>query len=65
MVLIFSNNCELLSSVTVQDWQSFTDHKLVIANANYQFNEKIADRQEQYLCETGKRYGALDFYKAP
>ena len=63
--LVFTNNCELLSSINLQDWRSFTDHKLVIANVNYMFKQENPVREEQFLCDTGKRYKALDFYKAP
>ena len=63
--LVFTNNCELLSSINQQEWRSFTDHKLVIANVNYMFKQESSVREEQFLCDTGKRYKALDFYKAP
>ena len=59
--LVFTNNCELLSSINLQDWRSFTDHKLVIANVNYMFKQESPVREEQFLCDTGKRYKALDF----
>ena len=37
--LVFSNNCELVSSIVVEDWTTFTDHKLVIAHTNYQHRQ--------------------------
>ena len=62
--LVFSNNCELLSSVAVENWDTFTDHRLVIAHTTYQYRQEDQEREQQYLCETGKRYSALNFYKA-
>ena len=63
--LVFTNNCELLSSINLQEWRSFTDHKLVIATGNYMFKQENYVSEEQFLCDTGKHYKALDFYKAP
>ena len=63
--LVFTNNCELVSSTVVEDWSTFTDHKLVIIHTNYQYRQLDIVKQKQYLCETGKRYDALDFHKAP
>ena len=60
--LIFTNNCELVSSIVAEDWTSFTDHRLIIANANYQFKQNVTEREEQHLCETGRRYSALNFH---
>ena len=63
--LVFSNNCDLVSSIAVEDWTAFTDHKLVIANSNYQYKQEDPVREEQHLCETSKRYTALNFHQAP
>ena len=64
-LLIFTNNCELLSSIGVEDWSSFTDHRLVTAWTNYQFKQEDQIRDQQFLCDTGKRYSALNFHLAP
>jgi hypothetical protein len=63
--LVFTNNCELVSSIDVEDWTAFTDHRLVIASVNYQYKQLEPTREEQHLCETGKRYKALNFHLAP
>ena len=63
--LVFTNNCELLSSVVVESWSQFSDHNLVIANTTFQLGHSERLPEQQYLCDTGKRYGALNFHKAP
>ena len=63
--LVFTNNCELLSSVKVESCDKFSDHKLVISNATYQLGQSEMMLEQQYLCDTGKRYSALNFNKAP
>ena len=62
--LIFTNNCELVSNSTVEKWSAFSDHNLVICQTAFQLSKGKVPEQ-QYLCDTGKRYGALDFNKAP
>ena len=34
--LVFTNNCELVSSTLAEDWAAFSDHRLVIANTYFQ-----------------------------
>ena len=63
--LVFTNNCELVSSVLVEDWTSFTDHRLVIVHTSYQLTADPEVTEQQYLCDTGRRYSKLDFNKAP
>ena len=63
--LVFSNNCTLVSGVAVEDWSTFTDHRLVIVNTSYQQSKHLDTVEEQFLCETGRRYSSLDFFKAP
>ena len=63
--LVFSNNCELLSSVTAESWDKFSDHNLVIASTTYQHGLSEALHDQQYLCDTGKRYSALNFHQDP
>ena len=38
--LLFSNNCELVNSVGVEGWESFTAHKIVTVNTNYQYSKQ-------------------------
>ena len=63
--LVFSNNCELLTSVVSEKWDKFSDHNLVIASTTYQHGLDEILHDKQYLCDTGKRYSALNFHKAP
>ena len=63
--LVFTNNCELLSSIAVENWPIFTDHRLVVASTNYQHSQQDTVKKKQYLCDTGKRYDALNFHQAP
>ena len=46
--LVFTNNCELLSSVLVESWDRFSDHKLVISNTTYQLgkSEMLLEQQD-------------------
>ena len=54
-----------MGGVVVEDWSTFSDHRLVIINTTYQLNRDTRTPEEQFLCETGRRYSSLDFYKAP
>ena len=63
--LIFTNNSDLVNNISVEDWPTFTDHKIVICSTTYNFKQDDTVSDEQYLCESGKHYSALDFYKAP
>ena len=63
--LIWTNNCDLVSSCGQEDCGQFSDHKLVTASTTYKLSEKQEDLEEQFLCKTGKRYKTLDFSKAP
>ena len=63
--LVFTNNCELLRNTEVKNWALFSDHKLVIANTYFQLEKVSCDKKEQFLCDTGKRYNALNFHLAP
>ena len=35
--LVFTNNCELVGSTVVEDWPSFTDHRLVTSLCTYNY----------------------------
>ena len=62
--LIFSNNEDLVSSVSVEAWPSFTDHNLVTANVTYTL-EHEKSKEENHLLEAGRRLKKLNFNKAP
>ena len=63
--LVFTNNCELVSNIVVENWPVFTDHKLVVVSTNYQHGQQDTVQDKQYLCDTGERYDALNFQQAP
>ena len=63
--LIFSNNSDLIGGIFSEEWRTFTDHKLLVAHTTYQLAKTDHQAEEQYLCETGRRYSALDYHKAP
>ena len=62
--LIFSNNEDLVSSVSVEAWPAFTDHSVVSAVVSYKL-EKEQDLEESHLLESGRRLKKLNFNKAP
>ena len=47
--LIWTNNCDLVSSCQLEDYQHFSDHKLLTANTTYKFNQKEEALEEQFL----------------
>ena len=49
----------------MEDWPNFTDHKLVVVKTTFQLNSTQTVQEAQFLCESGKRYSALDYNKAP
>jgi hypothetical protein len=59
------NNCELVNSTGVEDWPSFTDHRLINVKTAYQYKQVSAAEENQSLCDSGKRYSALNFHQAP
>ena len=63
--LVFSNNCELVSNITVEKCAAFSDHNLIICNTAFQLSKEQVQLEQQFLCDIGKRYGALNFCKAP
>ena len=62
--LIFSNNEDLASSVSVEDWPCFTDHSIVTAVVSYKL-EKEKESEDSHLLESGRRLKKLNFTKAP
>ena len=63
--LFFANDCDLVSSVQVDDWSSFSDHKGVIVEVSYKTPTDHDSAEAQFLCETGRRYRELNFMMAP
>ena len=61
--LIFTNNSDLISTVAVESWPSFSDHKLVIACTSFDIGTE-PDKKEVHLLECGKRLKQLNFNKA-
>ena len=61
--LIFTNNSDLISTVAVESWPTFTDHKLVSAYTSFVL-EAEPDKQEVHLLDCGKRLKQLNFNKA-
>ena len=62
--LLFTNNEDMVSSVLVEPWPSFTDHSIVSASVSFQLNDE-KDREETHLLESGKKLKRLNFNKAP
>ena len=61
--LIFSNNPDLFSSVSVEAWPSFTDHKIVTAFTSFKLSSD-PQREEVHLLDCGRRLKKLNFNKA-
>ena len=61
--LIFTNNPDLVSSVMVESWPAFTDHKLVTASTSFILGTE-PEKEEIHLLECGKRLKKLNFNKA-
>ena len=63
--LIFTNNCDLVSNIHVENWPAFTDHSVVTCSSTYKYRKEESAQDQQFLCDTGRRYSSLDFHKAP
>ena len=63
--LLFVNNHELISDISVEDWPGISDHRLVNAKTNFSFRKGGDKKVEQFLTETAKPYKKLNFIKAP
>ena len=61
--LIFSNDHDLVSSVSVESWPRFTDHKVVTANVSFQLRDGPVTK-EKHLLDCGSRLKKLNFHKA-
>ena len=62
--LLWTNDTHLVSSVTVESWPTFTDHKYVIAHSTFRLGRQEEIREEVHLLESGRRFKQLDFNKA-
>ena len=60
--LIWTSDAHLVSTVTVEAWPAFTDHKVVTAHSTYQLGRQPQEKETVHLLETGKRLplGRLD-----
>ena len=47
--LVWTNDQHIVSSVVVEDWPLFTDHKVVLAHTTFEFGRKLAPREEVHL----------------
>ena len=63
--LFFTNDSDLVSCVEVEDWPSFSDHKVVTLDVSYKTKSDLQAVEAQFLCDTGKRYRNLNFLMAP
>ena len=63
--LVFTNNQELISNLEVTEWTQFTDHKFIIASVTYQDQLNESEQEETHLLDVGRRFGKLNFNKAP
>ena len=61
--LIYTNNCDLVSSVKVDPWPCFTDHSLVTATMSFMV-ESGKKLEDTHLLESGKKLKRLNFNKA-
>ena len=61
--LVLTNNHDLVSSISVEAWPRFTDHRIVTAYVSYQLGADT-DTAETHLLDCGRRLKALNFNKA-
>ena len=62
--LIWTNDAHLVSTYTVEDWPSFSDHKIVIVHTTFYLGGETESREETHLLESGRKLKQLDFHKA-
>ena len=62
--LFFSNNPELVHSVSTESFPTFTDHMAVTVGVNYTLG-KPPPKQKMSLLDSARRLKVLDFSKAP
>jgi len=63
--LVFSNNEDMISHIVTEEWQQFTDHRMITATVTYGHTDKDDETGETHLLEVGKRYSKLDYNQAP
>ena len=63
--LVFSNNPDIVTAPSEEDWPQFTDHRIVSVQTSFRLSRDTTESEEQHLCHTGERYKSLDFNKAP
>ena len=61
--LIFVNNEDLVSSVEIESWPTFTDHSIVTASVSYKL-EEVHNPDETHPLDSGRRLKRLNFNKA-
>ena len=61
--LIFTNDQDLISSVSAESWPRFTDHRIVKASVSYKLERGI-EAKKTHLLEWGRRLKQLNFHKA-
>ena len=52
--LVFTNNCELVNHIAMEDWPAFTDHKLVVVSTSFQLSPSNLDPVQHYLWRQAK-----------
>ena len=62
--LIWSSDPDLVSSIQIDPFQSFTDHYIVTASTSYKLEKEVA-KERKFLLNSGKRLQGLDFSRYP
>ena len=62
--MIWSNDADLISSVVVEEWPAFTDHRTIVAHSTYRLGRQEETHEEVHLLEVGRRMKKIDFNKA-
>ena len=63
--VVFTSDQHLVSHVEIDFFPTFTDHGVVTCGTTLSVGGRPGIKEKNYLCETGRRYGALAFNKAP
>ena len=63
--LVLTNDDDLISDISVEEFREFTDHKIVTGILTYQTSEENQKEEQEFLLEIGQKLGELDFNKAP
>ena len=62
--LFYTSNHHLVSHISTEAFDNFTDHKIVTVTVNYQLGKEPV-KEKNYLLDSACRLGKLDFSKAP